>query len=112
VETIHLCECHHRLLYILFLVAPFSSFSWYCLPFTYSLHLSSFHIPLAAYDFVIPLSFKMKSSLLIQTFLFAHFSIAGYVIEDEYNPSNFLDGFTAFTGEDPTQGFGMAFSND
>jgi hypothetical protein len=48
----------------------------------------------------------MKSSILVCTLLFANFSIAGYVIEDEYNPSNFLDSFTAFTGLDPTEGFG------
>jgi hypothetical protein len=53
----------------------------------------------------------MKYSILSSAFLFAHLSIAGYVIQDEYNPSNFLDSFTAFTGADPTDGFGKMISN-
>jgi hypothetical protein len=49
----------------------------------------------------------MKSSILVQYFVLFKLSIAGYVLEDDYNPSNLLDEFTAFSGPDPTQGFGM-----
>jgi hypothetical protein len=32
-------------------------------------------------------------------------SIAGYTLQDDYNPSKFFDMFDAFTGSDPTDGF-------
>jgi hypothetical protein len=47
----------------------------------------------------------MKSFLLIQTLLFPSFGIAGYVIQDDYNPSNWFQKFQAFTDTDPTHGF-------
>ncbi|KAF2674191.1 hypothetical protein BT63DRAFT_408399 [Microthyrium microscopicum] len=47
----------------------------------------------------------MKSSILLNTFGLVQLSIAGYVLEDDYSPSSFLDGFTAFSGPDPTSGF-------
>lgn len=31
--------------------------------------------------------------------------IAGYALEDDYNPSNFFDKFSFFTAGDPTNGF-------
>ncbi|KAF1809680.1 hypothetical protein P152DRAFT_156624 [Eremomyces bilateralis CBS 781.70] len=33
------------------------------------------------------------------------FGIAGYVLEDDYSPSNFFDKFDFFTARDPTHGF-------
>ncbi|KAL1311625.1 hypothetical protein AAFC00_001736 [Neodothiora populina] len=37
--------------------------------------------------------------------LFIDFSIAGYVLEDDYSPSKFFDMFSFFTWDDPTHGF-------
>jgi hypothetical protein len=51
------------------------------------------------------ISFKMKSLLLASTFLLPSLSIAGYVLQDDYNATTFFDMFDAFTGADPTQGF-------
>jgi hypothetical protein len=47
----------------------------------------------------------MKSFLLAQSLLFPSIAIAGYVLQDDYNPSNWFNMFTAFTGADPTDGF-------
>jgi len=33
-------------------------------------------------------------------------SIAGYALEDDYNPSTFFNMFEFFSGPDPTNGFG------
>lgn len=33
---------------------------------------------------------------------------AGYVLQDDYTPSNFLEMFSFFDGPDPTHGYGMA----
>jgi hypothetical protein len=38
--------------------------------------------------------------------------IAGYVLEDDYSPSTFLNSFTAFSGQDPTDGFGKKLHGD
>lgn len=43
---------------------------------------------------------------LILLIFLTRLSIAGYVIQDSYVPSNFFDMFDFFTGEDPTQGYG------
>lgn len=50
---------------------------------------------------------NMLSLVAILSFvlLFVNFSIAGYVLEDDYSPSNFFDMFTFFTDSDPTNGF-------
>lgn len=42
---------------------------------------------------------------LLLSLLFIDFSIAGYVLEDDYSPSNFFDMFSFFTSSDPTHGF-------
>jgi hypothetical protein len=43
----------------------------------------------------------------ILLFQFFSLSIAGYVLQDAYQASNFFDMFNFFTGPDPTQGYGM-----
>jgi hypothetical protein len=67
----------------------------------------SFCDSLGTYGSLNLLSFAMKYSILIKTFVLARLSIAGYVIQDDYNPSNFVGSFKAFSGADPTDGFGM-----
>jgi len=47
----------------------------------------------------------MKSLLLAHTLFFPSFGIAGYVLQDDYNPTTFFDMFNAYTGTDPTHGF-------
>lgn len=42
---------------------------------------------------------------LIFSLLFVNFSIAGYVLEDDYTVSTFFDMFTFYTEADPTNGF-------
>jgi len=44
-------------------------------------------------------------SLSAYTLLFPSFCIAGYVLQDDYNPTTFFDMFNAYTGTDPTHGF-------
>jgi hypothetical protein len=48
---------------------------------------------------------KMRYSIFA-LLLIARPSIAGYVLEDDYNPTSFLSMFNAYTGSDPTDGFG------
>lgn len=37
---------------------------------------------------------------------FVELGIAGYVVKDDYGPSNFFSMFDFFTDADPTHGFG------
>lgn len=48
---------------------------------------------------------KMPFITLLFSLLLVDLSIAGYVLEDDYSPSNFFDQFTFFTSTDPTNGF-------
>ena len=50
-------------------------------------------------------SFTMSFFALLTTFLFIGSSSAGWVLEDDYNPSNFFDMFSFWTWSDPTHGF-------
>ncbi|OCK93757.1 glycoside hydrolase family 16 protein [Cenococcum geophilum 1.58] len=47
--------------------------------------------------------------MLFPTFLtcaaLVRLSIAGYVLKDDYSPTNFFDSFDFFSGQDPTNGF-------
>jgi hypothetical protein len=56
--------------------------------------------------FRVRLSFNMFASKFLLSFAFVRLSIAGYVLQDSFNPTGFFDNFDFFTGEDPTQGFG------
>jgi len=47
----------------------------------------------------------MSFFALLTTFLFIGSTSAGWVLEDDYNPSNFFDMFSFWTGADPTHGF-------
>ncbi|KAK6004007.1 hypothetical protein QM012_008857 [Aureobasidium pullulans] len=42
---------------------------------------------------------------LFSLFSFVNLSIAGYVLQDDYNPASFFDMFDFFTYSDPTHGF-------
>ncbi|KAF1992133.1 glycoside hydrolase family 16 protein, partial [Aulographum hederae CBS 113979] len=46
-----------------------------------------------------------RTTLLSVLAILVNFSIAGYVLEDDYSPSTFFDKFDFFTDEDPTHGF-------
>lgn len=48
----------------------------------------------------------MKSFLSAQFLLLPSLALAGYTLQDDYNPSNFFSKFNVFTGPDPTQGHG------
>jgi len=48
----------------------------------------------------------MKRSVLIHTLCIAGATAASCVLDDRYHPSNFLQSIIAFTGMDPTDGFG------
>ncbi|KAJ9619908.1 hypothetical protein H2203_008182 [Taxawa tesnikishii (nom. ined.)] len=47
----------------------------------------------------------MSVVTLLSCLLFVNPSIAGYVLEDDYSPSNFFDMFSFWTSSDPTHGF-------
>lgn len=47
----------------------------------------------------------MLFSTLITCAALVRLSIAGYVLEDDYSPTNFFDSFDFFSGQDPTNGF-------
>jgi hypothetical protein len=49
----------------------------------------------------------MLRSTFLLSLNFVRLSIAGYTLQDSYNPSNFFDQFNFFDGKDPTDGFGM-----
>lgn len=51
------------------------------------------------------LSINMSFYTLITACFLIQSSIAGYVLEDDYTPSNFFDMFSFFTDADPTHGF-------
>ncbi|KAF2088080.1 glycoside hydrolase family 16 protein, partial [Saccharata proteae CBS 121410] len=44
-------------------------------------------------------------STVLSALTLVHLSIAGYVVHDTYDPSNFFDQFSFFDQTDPTQGF-------
>jgi hypothetical protein len=50
----------------------------------------------------------MKTSTIIfQALSLTQFSLAGsYVLQDDYTPKNFVSMFNAYSGPDPTDGFG------
>lgn len=50
-------------------------------------------------------SSKMTLFSLLLSLVFVRSSIAGYVLEDDYTPSNFFDMFAFWTEADPTNGF-------
>jgi hypothetical protein len=68
--------------------------------------LISFRSTIFNSDVVFNTVTKMRCSILIYALLFARPSIAGYVLDDDYNPASFLSMFNAYTGTDPTSGFG------
>jgi hypothetical protein len=52
---------------------------------------------------------------MLYIFLFCSFvwidpSIAGYALEDDYNPFTFFNMFEFFSGSDPTNGFGRPYT--
>jgi hypothetical protein len=72
-------------------------------------HIHSFISPSGTFLFlpaVLGTTFIMKSSLIFQALSLVRFGLAGYTLQDDYSPSKLVSMFDAYSGPDPTDGFG------